>query len=320
MAPLLVCLLGVLLGYLQPRKMGWLILIAAPICVYLTNWIVIDHMYITLRFNQVLFSVSMGLLLNKKIFKRLIRVLPKIRGLVAIAAFFFLELIFGLINPDSTFWKLQLAHNYPLYIGIVIISFSVVRSVSDLRFLIIIYAVFAFGLAVLAIIESQFGLNINNYFCFKNIEKCHLSEKDLIYFSYKNLHPVINDLDIFNKGAYSYYGFTAQPNLTSIIIATFSIIAIISFLDFYNKIILKYSAITLMVFALMVSMLSQIRAVTFSFLIIIITGSILFKKVIQILIIKSFFIALLFLFAPSFYSWLEVFIGNRLNLANMGIN
>jgi hypothetical protein len=89
MLPIIICLIFLFLGYFQPKKMGWLFLTTAPIGAYLTNWIILDDVLFPLRFNQLIFSVAIGILLNKNIYERLTQVLPKIHGVVLISFFYF---------------------------------------------------------------------------------------------------------------------------------------------------------------------------------------------------------------------------------------
>lgn len=317
MLPLSICFFCLFLGYFYPRKVGWLFLVFTPVGANLTNWIILDHLYLPLRFNQLAFSVSIGLLLNKSNRERLFQMLPHIRGLKIIALFFSLEFIIGIMNPDATFWRLQLLHNYPLYIAIIILSFSVIRSILDLKFLMMAYAIIAIITAILAIIEIQFGFNVNNYFCFKNFNRCHLSEKDWHFFSYAALHPKILDMNIFNKGAYSYYGFTAQPNLTSIIIAVFSIVGIIGFSGVGKKKSQRNIMVFLLVLSLLVSMISQIRAVIFSVLVIFIVWGIINIRVFKVLLSFLALMILFLSFVPSLNHWFEQFIEVRLSLAHL---
>lgn len=293
--------------------MGWLFFVVAPVGAYATNWIIYEHLYLPLRFNQLAFSVSIGLLLNKSNCKRLLGILPQIRGLSVMVLFFGLEIIFGLMNPDATFWKVQLLHNYPLYIAAVIFSFSVIRSPSDLKLLVIFNIIAAIVISISAVFEMQYGFNINTYFCFKDFNRCHLSGKDWLYFSYADLHPKILDTNIFNKGAYSYYGFTSQPNLTSILIAVLSIISIVALPSVIKKRVLYYFVLLIMIASLMVSMISQIRAVIISIFVIFLVWGFLDKKVLYALFFMLLLVLFGILFVPSVNFWFDQFLGNRLN-------
>ena len=190
----------VVLGYLKPSTMGWLVLSFSPVVIGFIGLTVVPDTVLPLRTVQVLFAVSLGVLLAKNNLSMIRSFVCCSRPIQFLFLFLFLMLITSLQNVDFVFWKFYLFHYIPKFLSAVIIGFLMVRDDKSFNSLVTIFTCSALVISIFSVVEYYTMFNINNWLYLATSPTVNLDQMQTPRFVVDVLRPVGTEGDPISTG------------------------------------------------------------------------------------------------------------------------
>ncbi|VAW82572.1 hypothetical protein MNBD_GAMMA12-1642 [hydrothermal vent metagenome] len=310
MISILTVLIIVALSYRFPIRIGWSILIMAPVLYSMGNLILIGDAFFPLRFQQIISAVSFGLVLSAKYRFLFFRGVRKSQPVLIFLLFLVMSILYGLTELRIGFFKLALLHDFPSYIAGLIVVFCLIKTEKELQYFQVILIISAFVIAVLALVELFYSFNIAHYLCQSNASFCDIKSQ---HFYSTGVGSGGETVSIGIERGERYAGHAGQPNLTAILLAMFMVFIFVPLRSYTRTGYTYLLYIPLLVFCLMLLYLSQVRAAIFAFLIIFCIISLNNRKVLIVGVTILIASLLAFLFIQEFREWTLYFIQNRLS-------
>lgn len=302
MISIFICIFIFILGYIKPKTTGWTLLSLSPLLIGINNLIFYTDILFPLRWEQILFAGSIGVMFSKKYFSRIKSIILNNWPIFILVIYLLLSIVYGVIEPHITLLKWFLLQEYPSYFAIVVLCFALIRSYDDLLKFKKVILLSTLIIVVLIFIELITKFNLPNYLCFSNIQFC---DESSLHFNLINSDYVfgIQEPDIRR-----YAGYTGDPNLTAITLSMFMIFIIHSLYVRKNHTL----EFIFLVVCLGVLFIGQTRAAIFSFLLVISIYGIFKYKLLKYLLYIILIMLFGYIFIDSFSAYINTFIENRL--------
>jgi len=311
MSSLIVVTITGILGFLFPRFLGWVFLAISPIFIDLGNLIILNDPIFPLRFQQLVFAISLGAALSKLSPKNIVATISKSRAIFVFILFIGAEIIYGLADYHETF-LIVVTHYYPAYFAAIILPFIVLKSTKDLYFLVSIFSYLCIFIVVLIVVELSFGFNIAHYLCSINMENCNLNSQHWMDTSRYKSNTWYFSGQFFGR----YAGFTGDPNKTAIVLA---MLLVFLYANLYGQelknqnLLRKIMYSVILGFGFVILLMSQVRAPIFAFLLILIALSFSRRNILKFNLFSILIFLPLISLPSEFLSYIAMFTENRLS-------
>ena len=272
----------------MPKFIGWFTLGSCIFLISVGNLVLVADQTLPVRVQQIIFAVAVGVFI-RKICKKNIADLLKSKTIILLLFFFTLEMIAGLRHPDATLYKFIMLHQYPSYLAVLLLSFSLINNRDDYDFFWYLF-LFNIGLMSAAIlIELSYGYNLSFHACALNFSTCRVQE---LHWAPSAIDQAYYEWSSPSSFFIRYSGFTGEPNKTAILLAM-GIIPI-----FYKYISVKESEsgsrallLVTVTTALIVSsqilllLISQVRAAIGAVVLVLVVISIYERRLVKLLLL-----------------------------------
>lgn len=301
------------LGFFKPSYIGYKLFVISPFMVGVSNLIIYKDILLPIRWEQFLFAFSLGLALSKEYRKRLKKVFLNIKPIFLFIVYILMSIIYGFLDPHEILFKWFFLQEYPLYLSIIILSFSFIKSYEDIEKFKNVLTYTLILIVLLILIEMITKFNLSNYLCFINKGYCDLNA---LHFNY------ITDSYTFSTSDAAirrYAGHTGDPNTSAIILAMFSIVILHSLIlseKFFSTIIIGGFFLC----CILILIIGQTRAAIFSFLVVLFFYAVFRYKVLKYLIFIGILLLVFYLTFGSLNRYINLFIENRITQGNLEID